>query len=117
MYKRQAIPHIKDSAILQRKEAIKFSKALELLNGNCDALPYWTAHLISQLNLLNEHQKYEFETKTGIIIMDSVGDLTLEDIVNNKYTYEQEENLKKHTKKIYSITETFKGKARALLLS
>ena len=112
-----AIPHIKDSAILQRKEAIKFSKALELLNGNCDALPYWTAHLISQLNLLNEHQKYEFETKTGIIIMDSVGDLTLEDIVNNKYTYEQEENLKKHTKKSYSITETFKGKARALLLS
>ena len=112
-----AIPHIKDSAILQRKEAIKFSKALESLNGNCDALPYWTAHLISQLNLLNKHEKYEFETKTGIIIMDSVGDLTLEDIVNNKYTDEQEENLKKHTKKTYSITETFKGKARALLLS
>ena len=112
-----AIPHIKDSAILQRKEAIKFSKALESLNGNCDALPYWTAHLISQLNLLKIDQTYEFETKTGIIIMDSVGDLTLEDIVNNKYTDEQEENLKKHTKKSYSITETFKGKARALLLS
>ena len=112
-----AIPHIRDSAILQREDAVKFSEALELLKGNCDALPYWTAHLISQLNLLNQDQEYEYETKTGVIIMDSVGDLTLDDIVNNKYTVEQEESLKKHTKKTYSITETFKGKARALLLS
>jgi hypothetical protein len=112
-----AIPPIRDSAILQREDAIKFSNALEELQGNCEELQYWTAHLISQLNLLNEQQKYEFETKTGVIIMDSVGDLTLDDIVNEKYTDEQRQSLQKHTKSRYSIAETFKGKARALLLS
>ncbi len=112
-----AIPHIKDSAILQREDAIKFSKALEDLNSNCDALPYWTAHLISQLTHLNETQDYKFETKTGIIIMDSVGDLTLDDIVKEDYSLAQKISLSKYTKKSYSISETFKGKARALLLS
>jgi len=112
-----AIPHIKDSAILQREDAIKFSNALELLQGNCEELQYWTKHLISQLNVLNQDHEYEFETKTGVIIMDSVGDLTLDDIVNEKYTDKQRESLHKHTKSSYSIAETFKGKARALLIS
>ena len=112
-----AIPRIRDSAILQREDAIKFSNALNSLEGNCEELQYWTTHLISQLNLLNQQQEYDFETKTGVIIMDSVGDLTLDDIVNEKYTDKQKESLQKHTKTSYSIAETFKGKGRALLLS
>ena len=112
-----AIPLIRDSTILQREDAVKFSKELEKLEGNCPELPDWTKHLLDQLNKLNDKQKYEYETKTGVIIMDSVGDLTLDDIVNNKYSEIQKAALEKHITKGDTITETFIGKGRALLLS
>ena len=112
-----AIPVIKDSTILQRKDAITFSNALEMLTGNCKELPSWTTHLISQLKDLEETQKHEYETKTGVIIMESVGDLTLDDIVNKKYSDVQKAALEKHTTAGDTIKDTFIGKGRALLLS
>ena len=111
-----AIPRIKVSSILQREEAIKFSKALEKLPKNCDHLHDWTSHLIKQLNILRTKQNYKYETKTGVIIMDSVGDLTLDDIVNKRYSNLQKYNLSRHSNN-HSISDTYKGKARALLLS
>ena len=112
-----AIPLIKDSAIIQRKDAIKFSKALQQLQGNCDALPGWSAHLISQLQELDVEQHHEYETKTGVIIMDSVGDLTLNDIVEGHYSELQNISLENHTTEGHTIADTFIGKGRALLLS
>lgn len=112
-----AIPRLIESAVLQREDAIKFSKKLEELKGNCIELPKWTAHLLSQLKELDETQKHEYETKTGVIIMESVGDLTLDDIVNEKYSDMQKAALNKHTTSGDTISETFIGKGRALLLS
>tara|TARA_B100001059_G_scaffold231919_1_gene268717 strand:+ start:374 stop:1900 length:1527 start_codon:yes stop_codon:yes gene_type:complete len=112
-----AIPRLIESAVLQREDAVKFSKKLEELKGNCIELPKWTAHLLSQLKELDETQKHEYETKTGVIIMESVGDLTLDDIVNEKYSDMQKAALNKHTTSGDTISETFIGKGRALLLS
>merc|ERR1712185_490666 len=112
-----AIPLIRDSTILQREDAVKFSKELVKLEGNCHELPDWTKHLLDQLNKLNDKQKYEYETKTGVIIMDSVEDLTLDDIVNEKYSDVQKAALEKHTTTGDTIKDTFIGKGRALLLS
>ena len=112
-----AIPHIKVSSILQREEAIKFSKALLEIPKNCDHLDDWTTHLLKQLNTLHIKHNYKYETKTGVIIMNSVGDLTLDDIVKGEYSELQKFNLSSHTIGSYTIAETFKGKARALLLS
>tara|TARA_Y100000992_G_scaffold302126_2_gene275126 strand:- start:30 stop:1559 length:1530 start_codon:yes stop_codon:yes gene_type:complete len=112
-----AIPKIVTHTVLQREDAIAFSNALGKLNGNCKELPGWTAHLISQLKELEETQKHKYETKTGVIVMESVGDLTLDDIVDGKYSAMQKAALEKHTTTGDTIKDTFIGKGRALLLS
>ena len=68
-------------------------------------------------------------TQTGIIIMESVGDLTLDDVVNRKYTHEQYIYLKNNIPGGQHIppedneenrgilSEYYKAKGRALLLT